>query len=432
MCTRNVFTVFIVFFFTGLFFTGCENPVQTRGPAGTKYALVMEGGGVRGIIAAQFLALLEEQVLDSLGEERNTTPKFFDLISGSSIGGIHALFLASDESKAPKKLQELLKDEKGTPLGVSGASLLNLYTKHEEELREPFKDNETAKNNIKRIFTLNKSREGLPTGYSVFTTFSSLRTFLGVEKSNAFLEGAIQGTIYTGKGPLLEELFGNVKFSSLVKPVFIPTYDYANHKPRYFSSYDSRDNSVKVWELAEATSAAPIYFPSVTVTKNHEDGKKEKMFLMDGTLMSNNTCISVHDAIANQFPNDYIKILSVSSGHFVETMIKKIKRDYPDIGDEELKAKEEEEAEKKRDAVKWVLGGGKLIERLVSVPSFLSTKTCKRVLGDNFMHIDFADVKVTDIDDIELDTLKKLREDTKKEFENIKNDLRTFLLPDTL
>ena len=428
MCTRNVLTVFIMFFLTGLFFTGCENPVQTRGPSGTKYALVMEGGGVRGIIAAQFLALLEEQVLNSLGEDRNTTPEFFDLISGSSIGGIHALFLAIDESQASPKLQELLKDEKGAPLGISGASLLNLYTKDEEELREPFKNNETAKNNIKKIFTLNPSKDGLPTGYGLFTAITSLKSFLGVDKSNAFLEGAIQGVIYTGKGPLLKELFGeNLEFGSLVKPVFIPTYDYANHEPRYFSSYDSSDKSVKAWELAEATSAAPIYFPPITVTKG-----EEKMFLMDGTLMSNNTCISVHKELAEQFPNDYVKILSVSSGHFVEKMIDKIKRETSGISDKKAKEEEKVEAEKKRDAVSWVLGGGKLIERLVSVPSFLSTSTCKRLLGDNFMHIDFKNVAITDIDDIELKTLKGLREDTKEEFKKIKDDLKTFLLSDTL
>ena len=401
MCTKNVFTVFIVFFFTGLFFTGCENPVQTRGPAGTKYALVMEGGGVRGIIAAQFLKLLEEQVLNSLGEERNTTPEFFDFISGSSIGGIHALFLASDRSKAPEELTKLLEDEKGEPLEISGASLLNLYT------------HENGKN-IKDIFKPNESTAGLPYGFS--STLSLFSSFLNLGKSNEFLKGAFQGLIYPDKGKVLARLFGDVQFGSLTKPVFIPTYDYANHKPRYFSSYDSSDNTVKVWELAEATSAAPIYFSPVTVTKTREDGKEEKMHLMDGTLMSNNTCISVYNELVDQFPNDFVKILSVSSGYFVKK-----------FSDDKVK-----DWEKDSNVVSWVLGDGKLIERLVSVPSFLSTSTCKRVLKDNFMHIDFRDVPVTDIDDIKDETLEKLKKGARDEFENIKNDLRTFLLPDTL
>lgn len=425
MCTRNVFTVSIVFFFTCLFFTGCENPVQTRKPAGTKYALVMEGGGVRGIIGAQFLKLLEEQVLNSLGEERNTTPKFFDLMSGSSIGGIHALFLAADESKAPKELQELLKDEKtGASLGISGASLLNLYTKHQDELNEPFTNNDTAKNNIKRIFTPNTSDARLPTGWALVKPVISL--LLDVKHKNPyFIPGAVQGLIYPKKGDVLRELYGvNMTFGSLAEPVFIPTYDYANHKPRYFSSYDSSDNSVKAWELAEATSAAPIYFSPVTVTKG-----EEKMFLMDGTLISNNTCISVYKELAKQFPNDYVKILSVSSGYFVEKMIDKINREYRELNEEDAKEKEEAEATKPKDAMGWVLGGGKLIERLVSVPSFLSIKTCEDILGDNFMHIDFKDVYISDIDDIELKTLKRLREDTKKEFEKLKDDIKTFLIP---
>ena len=410
MCTRNVFTVFIVFFFTGLFFTGCENPVQTRGPAGTKYALVMEGGGVRGIISAQFLKLLEEQVLNSLGEERNTTPKFFDLISGSSIGGIHALFLGIDESKASDALKKLLVDEKGAPLEISGASLLNLYEQDDNQ-------------NIKDIFKISDRGSGL--GYIADTAIETALPYLVTipsHKPEGFASAATGGVIYPNKGEVLKKLYGlNMTFGSLAEPVFIPTYDYANHELRYFSSYDSSDKSVSVWELAEATSAAPIYFSPVTVTKG-----EEKMYLMDGTLISNNTCMNVYNELANQFPNDYIKILSVSSGHFVDKMKKK--NDGTHTAEEW----------KKKNTLAWVLGGGKIIERLVSVPSFLSTLTCERTLKDNFMHIGFAPpskggyVPITDIDDIRPKTLNDLKEGAKKEFEKVKDDLRTFLLPDTL
>jgi len=53
----------------------------------TKYVLSLDGGGVRGLSSATFLKNLE----DELGEPVN---KKFDLICGSSTGGILAIALS--------------------------------------------------------------------------------------------------------------------------------------------------------------------------------------------------------------------------------------------------------------------------------------------------------------------------------------------------
>ena len=62
----------------------------------TRVALVMSGGGARGAYEAGVLAHLFEQVIPRL------SPRFeFDLLSGTSVGAIHAAFTAATSDLAP-------------------------------------------------------------------------------------------------------------------------------------------------------------------------------------------------------------------------------------------------------------------------------------------------------------------------------------------
>ena len=336
-----------------------------RGITGpTKYALVLEGGGTRGIMAAVFLKLLEEQVLNSQEEDKNTIPEFFDFISGSSIGGINALFLASDISNISKTI--------GVP-DTSAASLLEVY----------------SSKNIAEIFDYDRG----PFGTNIYGYWRPM---------------------YPEKGKFLKRLYGEgeAEFGLLKKPVLIPVYDYANHEAYYFSSYSGRDKSVKVWEIAEGTSAAPAFFSPVTINTTDKDGSPKKMFALDGSLLSNNTCVNVYSELRKKFPKDEIKILSVSAGRFAEKM------------------KTDEEAEDWQDSssASW-MNSGKLIERMISAPGINAALNCEAILKDNFMHIPFSDVQVTKIDDIETETLEVLKQGSEEEFNRMKDEVKDFLLP---
>lgn len=73
--------------------------------------LSIDGGGIRGVIPATFLALLEEQ-LKREGKAAKTSD-YFDLICGTSTGGIIAIGLA---------------------LGMPAAVILSLYRDHAAEI----------------------------------------------------------------------------------------------------------------------------------------------------------------------------------------------------------------------------------------------------------------------------------------------------------
>ncbi len=59
-------------------------------------ALVLSGGGVRGLYTIKLLAELEQRI--SNGNPHYSIAKHFDMISGTSIGGILALGLASGKT----------------------------------------------------------------------------------------------------------------------------------------------------------------------------------------------------------------------------------------------------------------------------------------------------------------------------------------------
>jgi len=73
--------------------------------AGTFQVLSLSGGGARGLYTIQVLAKLEEYLSDSSGNESYNISQHFDLICGTSIGGILALALAHGRYNA----REILK-----------------------------------------------------------------------------------------------------------------------------------------------------------------------------------------------------------------------------------------------------------------------------------------------------------------------------------
>lgn len=71
-------------------------------------ALVLSGGGVRGLYTIKLLAELEQRI--SNGNPHYSIAKHFDMISGTSIGGILALGLAS--GKTARSLYELIDSKR--------------------------------------------------------------------------------------------------------------------------------------------------------------------------------------------------------------------------------------------------------------------------------------------------------------------------------
>ena len=195
--------------------------------------LSIQGGGVNGLFAAKFLAEIEKD-LDARGQYARSG-RYFDLISGTSTGGLIALGLA---------------------LEVPAAKIVDLYQE--------------------------KSRVIFPGRRRNWAWKASRRPF--------------RWPIYQ-PGPLIEELksvFGERKLVEATSRVIIPTYNQSADCVHLFKTAHHenfvRDFKIEAWDIAAATAAAPFYFPPHKMA----DGAS---FLDGGVWANNPTLIAIAECI---------------------------------------------------------------------------------------------------------------------------------------
>jgi len=181
--------------------------------------LALDGGGVRGAFTASVLAALENSTGTSCAER-------FDLITGTSTGGLLAIALA---------------------MGHPAEELCDLYRR-----------------NGKAIFPL----EG---GTSRFLRV--LRQFVKPKYDQTALRAA------------LKEVLGDAKLGAARTRLVIPAYDITTgrvfiFKTRHLDRF-RYDVGVKAVEIAMCTSAAPTYFPANSLPE-HGDVK-----YIDGGVWAN-------------------------------------------------------------------------------------------------------------------------------------------------
>ncbi len=242
---------------------------------------------MRGVIPAVILnnisTLLEEQ-----GDFRPLY-SHFDLIAGTSTGGLLAMALTAPVEKTnlpldgryisyiydqgqPSLADKILgrapsKELKGTlPFGVETSALEKLYLNHGKE-----------------IFPKNQGR-----------LFSQIFT----DKYDS--------------EPLeryLKQTFGNLPLSSAVVPLMLMTYDVANGRPFPLTSRDSHE--FLFWEAGRATSAAPTYFKPAYLYDRQEETMQT---LIDGGLIANNPALFAYVEAKRLYPRaKKFHILSIST-----------------------------------------------------------------------------------------------------------------------
>lgn len=223
--------------------------------------LSIDGGGIRGIFPALFLAQVEKE-LESKGVTKTKLHEHFDLICGTSTGGILALSLS---------------------LGIPALELYQLYI-----------------DNAANIFG---KRKGL------------LRSAKSSSHERTSLEHLIRqkfSDVCEGIDPRLQDCKTNV---------CIPIYDLVAGKPRILKNrYHERfihDYHIPAYQVALATSAAPTFFDPYTSVYNDLNGiKKHFGHKVDGGVVANNpTLIGIIEA-QKAFGQDLenIKVLSIGTG----------------------------------------------------------------------------------------------------------------------
>lgn len=197
--------------------------------------LSIDGGGIRGIIPCAILNFIESQLDKPLSQT-------FDLIAGTSTGGIIALGLTTPNEEGKN--------------AFNAASMLSLY-----------------KDNGKDIF---KERKNDLWG-TLAGGWDLAKEMLQKPYDSIYLED------------LLVSKFGEKQLSESLSNVLVTSYAITGGKGFYFLSRlakERAEENFKLKEIARSTSAAPTYFtPSIVEWKNDEEA------LVDGGVFANNPAV---------------------------------------------------------------------------------------------------------------------------------------------
>jgi len=218
-----------------------------------RWVLSIDGGGIRGLIPATLLGHLERIT-------RRPISSLFDLIAGTSTGGILALGLGLGVDPAKSRSDDF---------DGSAAALANLYRHRGREI-------------FRR---------------TAWWRLRSLGGFFEERYSAAGLEA------------VLEAVFGGSTLAELRCPVMVTSYDIQNRRTRFLKSYLGEHEQILCREAARATSAAPAYFEPKPLTLAGQAST-----LIDGGIFMNSPVVSAYAEALKLFPDDEIHVLSLGTG----------------------------------------------------------------------------------------------------------------------
>lgn len=325
--------------------------------------LSLDGGGIRGVFSAMFLANLEAE-LKSKGVERWQVYQQFDLICGTSTGGILALGLA---------------------LGIPAKELHELYL-----------------NNAGVIFGQKRW---------------FLRRFFRSAHSRAGLENLIREIFKKANGG------ANPRLNDCKTHVAIPIYDLMEGRPsvlksRYHEAF-VRDFHIPAYMAALATSAAPTYFDPYSGTYKDLKGLDQSFQnKVDGGVFANNPALNgiIEAKKAFNLELSDLSVLSIGTGHqkFCDAGLDKKDRHRKKYGLNYWMLN----GDKKRLIEVFMQGQSQQVQNLISI---LKNGIDKRET-DNFQYMRI-DTELDETCGIELDEtdkgkLQKLSEKATIEFQN--------------
>ncbi len=216
--------------------------------------LSIDGGGIRGIIPARLLGEIEQRTA-------KPTSALFDLIAGTSTGGILALAMVQPGSERTAAHSALEMVEFYQTLGRS------IFSK------------------------------------TLWHRFSSADGLLSSRYPDAPIES------------VLTKFFGDTRLKEALTPVFIPSYELERRTPFFFRStmaQQSPEYDFAMNVVARSTSAAPTYFPPELV--RGADGKTNFLLIDGGVFANNPAACAFVEAKAHFSSTADITLVSLGTG----------------------------------------------------------------------------------------------------------------------
>lgn len=201
--------------------------------------LSIDGGGIRGILPGVIVAYIEEQLQIRSNNPDTRISDYFDLIAGTSTGGIlTCMYIAPNENGRPK---------------FTAQEAVDLYLK-----------------NGQKIFSIPLGRRLL----NVLGLFEAKYPVVNIEK-------------------IIKTYLGDLKLSQALKPCLVTAYEIFQRKTIFFNKVDTLKTETRdfyLHDVARATSAAPTYFRPAAVHSLFGN----PLYLVDGGMFANNPAMCAY------------------------------------------------------------------------------------------------------------------------------------------
>ncbi|XP_077224642.1 patatin-like protein 2 [Tasmannia lanceolata] len=233
--------------------------------------LSIDGGGIRGIIPATILVFLESK-LQELDGENARIADYFDVMAGTSTGGlVTAMLAAPNENKRPLFAAKDIKD-----------------------------------------FYLNHGPKIFPKYGGPFASVRKMvKEMFGPKYNGKYLHG------------LVKEKLGNTRVHQTLTNVVIPTFDIKRLQPTIFSTYEAKSNpsmDALLSDICIGTSAAPTYLPAHYFETKDSQGNVREFNLIDGGVAANNPALVAISTVTKEVSDrnpDFFPIKPVDYGRFL-------------------------------------------------------------------------------------------------------------------
>lgn len=221
--------------------------------------LSIDGGGIRGLIPAMVIAEIERRTA-------KPAHQLFDLIAGTSTGGILAMGLV-----APGP------DGKAAYAGVDGVAIY-------EELGPT-------------IFSRSKR--------------DIVHSLGGVLHERYHAEGLVE---------LLQSRFGELRLSDALTDVLLASYELSRSETWLFRSRQAKEDPAfdfKMWEAVRSTTAAPTFFEPFQVA----DPLGNEHIFVDGAVYANSPGLLAFGEIERHYFGRDILVASLGAGGMTRTFV---------------------------------------------------------------------------------------------------------------
>nr|PNR54748.1 hypothetical protein PHYPA_005641 [Physcomitrium patens] len=234
-----------------------ELPVGEGGPPNKRKSCILslDGGGMRGLIAARILSHLENILQEKVGEKVKLCD-YFDLLAGTSTGAVLATMLVTP-------------DANGNPT-FTAEGCCEFYKKNgrlifQHRWYDPFHGS------VRQLYRPKYSG----------------RRFEDLLKKYTFIDGKFLTLLDT------------------LKPLVVTSFDISQATPFFFvrqAAQKDQSRNFRLWEVCRATAAAPTYFPPASVRS--VDGRVQGTLIDGGAVQNNPALVATTHAISNneEFP----------------------------------------------------------------------------------------------------------------------------------